>query len=200
VAFELTREGRGGAAKGVGPGDRAFGHKTPRAVVMAGIVAGLAGGVLMLIWLMLRAELGGAGAGYPLRSIGATFAGPAALVGGTEVVLRGLFLHLAVAIAWGLGFAWSSSPRTRGGGALLMSLLYALGVLLVMTWLVLPAVNPTLNARLPILLVDWIAAHALYGVALAMTPWLLRTLAAAPQPEDETRGRGTRAAELRTSP
>jgi hypothetical protein len=119
---------------------------------------------------MIHAAGQGLGALTPLRMIGATFLGVEALVAGAGPVLFGLVLHLVVSAAWGVMFASAFRRDAAPGFALFAGLLYSVVVLVIMTFVVVPLVNPVLWARIPMISGAWLVAHMLYGVGLAALP------------------------------
>lgn len=139
----------------------------------AGAVSGIVGGSLMLIFAMGAAVLNGMDILSPLRMVGATFVGAGALEGGPGVIVYGLLLHTMTAAAWGVLFA-AILPRAASPGATLVAGFgYALLVMLVMLYLVLPIANPVMREG-----VDGSTAfsieHLIFGGSLALAPMLRR--------------------------
>jgi hypothetical protein len=147
----------------------------PRAAVTeAGAAAGIVGGVVMAAFEMVYAYLEGGNAVAPLQAIAGTFYGPAALIGGGAVVVWGTLLHLAVASALGVAFAWIVGPYPRGGAAFGWGLAYGFAAMIAMTYFVLPWANPTMFERVPLMMGAWVAGHLIYGVCLAAVPGYIR--------------------------
>lgn len=148
-------------------------------VLAAGALAGAAGGMLFALAAVAHAALSGTGVFFPARLVGATMVGPAALVLGPEASLYGLGLHMLVSIAFGVMFAMIVDRSTRVGPALLGGMAVGIAALAVMTFLVVPHVNPTLHARIPLVPGAWFFGHVLFGLGLATAPWLRRRMSRA---------------------
>lgn len=142
--------------------------------LLAGAGAGLIGGVLMLLFALIYSAAVGLGFWLPARAIAGSVYGVMALVMGGGVVVLGIVLHLFVAMAWGLVFAWLfawlAGREPQPAFALLVGVLYGLLVLAVMTWLVLPWLDPTLLARVHLMSAMWIVAHVLFGASMVLVP------------------------------
>ena len=145
-------------------------------VVGAGALAGLVGGVLMALWGMIAGAACGQGPFAQLKLIGATFTGVEALVGGPGFVVWGLALHLLVSAAWGVVFALIVGRDVALSVAIVAGLLFSVGVLVVMTFVASPVLDPVLRQRIPMMHGAWIVQHALYGVGVASFPFLRRRL------------------------
>ena len=100
------------------------------------------------------------------------------------VLIAGLGTHLVVSLLYGMLFGAIVGPRMRGIAAIVAGLVYATVIWAVMTWWVMPAVNPVMVARVGALPVWWWwTLHAIYGVVLALTPAFLH--APAPRSDEE---------------
>lgn len=150
-------------------------------ILPSGIVAGLLGGILMALWLMLAAAAAGDGLLRPLRLIGATFTGERGLQGGQAAIAGGL-LHLVVAMAWGIAFAIVVRGVSSPGRMLGAAVAFAVGVFVVMHLLVAPVLNPLLIRGVSPL--RWFVAHLVYGIGLAVAPALRRWFAAGRPPAE----------------
>ena len=146
-------------------------------VTIAGLAAGMAGGVLMAVGAMVHAAIAGLDLLFPLRMIGATFVGPAALVGGAAAVAYGLALHMLVSMGLGVAFAALVNHTTTAGPALIGGTAFALSSMLVMSAVVVPLVNPQMAVRLPTMAYGWFAQFLLFGIGLALAPALRRHIA-----------------------
>jgi hypothetical protein len=140
----------------------------------AGIAVGVGAGVAMAAFEMAYAALQATGAATLLLAVAATFYGPDALAGGAVVAVWGAVLHLAVAAALAVGFAWIVGPYPRGGVALGWGIVYALAAMAVMTYVVLPWANPTMFERVKEMAVAWVVGHLIYGSCLALVPRYIR--------------------------
>jgi hypothetical protein len=148
----------------------------------AGLVGGLFGGLVLGVWAAARSFGLGLGPLFPLRLAAASLLGTEALVGGAGIVVLGLLLHTLTAVLWGLLFAALVPRRTPAALAVVYGLLYGAGVLLVMTYLVLPVVDPALRMRALLIPGSWWFGHLLFGVTLACVPALERRTVGEPSP------------------
>lgn len=149
-----------------------------RELVVAGAAVGLAGGVVMAVWLVASAASAGVSPLGPLRRIGLTFLGPEAVEGDPAVLAFGIFLHLVVSALLGILFTWILPAGFPWGSAAVVGLGFAWVAMAFATSLVLPAVNPALRAQMPALGGSWVLAHALYGLVIGAGPRLRAALRA----------------------
>lgn len=157
-----------------------------RGILEAGVVAGVAAGVGMAFWLVVYGAFTDLGALTPLKLIGGTFYGSDALGPGYGAAFWGLVLHLAVSGAFGVLFSAVISPRADPMVAVAAAVAYGLVVWLVMTFGVMPVVDPLMRPRVSTLSTAWFGAHLVYGAILGLAPQLRRTTA--PAPRDPRRG------------
>jgi hypothetical protein len=143
--------------------------------LVAGIAAGIIGGILMIGFLTAYASLTGAGLTTPLKAVGALVYGVEALVAGTVAVLTGASIQLGFAIVLGMLFALCVSRRTSIVSALVAGIAIGIAVWLIMDLLVLPLANPTMAARIALNPLTYFLAHVLYGIGLSTTPIFIRT-------------------------
>jgi uncharacterized membrane protein YagU involved in acid resistance len=148
---------------------------SPGARLVAGIVAGIVGGSLMILFMMTYASLTGAGLTMPIRAVAALVYGVEALVVGPAAVLAGASIQLGFAIVVAILFAFCVTRRTSMVAALFAGTALGLAIWLLMDLLVLPLTNPTMAARVALIPLAYFIAHILYGLGLAMTPILIRT-------------------------
>lgn len=141
-------------------------------VLSTGAASGVAGGAVMALFSMGVCALTGYGFLFPFKAVGAAFVGADALVGGAGVVVYGLVLHLLASVAFGVLFA-AGARRTSAStsGAALGGLAYGLVILVLMTYVVLPLVNPTLRERVVLMPGAWFTHHVLYGLGLSLA-WI----------------------------
>lgn len=148
-------------------------------LLSAGVGAGLLGGLLMLVTVMVGASNAGIGALAPLAAVGSTFFGPEALAFGARVTYGVVLLALA-ASAFGAVFVAlvprEMSPACAAG----LGAGYALFVVGLMMSAVVPWVNPTFRDDMQVVGGTWIIAHGLYGAVLGLAPVLRRALAGEP--------------------
>ena len=76
--------------------------------LVAGIAAGIVGGILMIGFMMIYAHATGAGLTMPLKSLGALVYGVEALVVGPAAVLAGASIQVGFAIVVGMLFRYVS--------------------------------------------------------------------------------------------
>lgn len=146
---------------------------TAAEIVLAGGVAGVLAGIGMAVFLMVYAGATGFGVFTPLKLLGATFFRHDALTHpGLAVVFWGLVLHLAVSAAIGTLYAALVKPGMDPMPAVAGGIVFALGVWLVMTFLVLPLVDPPMRAAAPDMAMGWFGAHVVYGAVVGVAQQL----------------------------
>lgn len=152
-----------------------------REVVQAGTIGGLIGGVAMALFATIYDAIVGYGFWTPVRAIAATVLGHDATTMGASAILLGLVIHLAVSIVFGIIFAAITTRDMPPAAAIAFGMFAGLTILVVMSLVVLPLINPTARARLmwgtyprslPVLVAFVI--HLLYGLGLSLVPWLRR--------------------------
>lgn len=150
-------------------------------IVGAGALTGLLGGALIAVAMALLGGALGAPPADLARGISAVLRGGAAMVGGTGDVASGLAVHLVVAFAWGVLFAWFVGRATNAGTALTSALVYGTAIWALMTYVVVPSAAPRLAAVLePVPWWATLGAHLLYALPLALAPWLQRRIGRVP--------------------
>ena len=147
--------------------------------------AGIVAGVVMAMAAMFYAAANGSGFFLPVRNIAATWYGRNALVGGAAVLLVGLVTHLGTSAFGGVVFAALPSSRKSATAALLGGLVWGVVVWAILSFAVMPWLNPTMYAgtvgREP---VWWFVLHLIYGGMLVVTPGVVRRVSAQwPAPE-----------------
>jgi hypothetical protein len=155
----------------VAAGTRTVEHEGT-SVVVAGLVAGVLGGVAMAVFLMIAAALSGYDPLLPLRPLGATFVGPEALSGGHAYLVYGIFVLLAVGALLGILFAALLPPGHRFASGAVIGLGYAWFMMALLVSLVVPAVNPEFRSSSRLLGGSWVIATALYGATFGIVPRL----------------------------
>jgi uncharacterized membrane protein YagU involved in acid resistance len=154
-----------------------------REVVEAGAVGGLIGGVMMALFAMLYDAATGLGFFSPVRAIAATVLGRDAVTTGGGAILLGLAIHLGVSILFGVVFAAITQREVPPAAAIAFGMFAGLAILVIMSLVVLPVLNPVSRARLmwgaPRSLPVSVAfvIHLLYGLGLALVPTLRRRFA-----------------------
>lgn len=147
-----------------------------RPLLVSGVLAGSLGGALMGLWLMIWFAADGAGFWTPMQLVAATFYGVEALVAGAGSVLVGVLLHMAVAVALGLLFALVLHRAAPLATAFVAAIAYALAVLVVGTFVVLPLVDDVMLERIALVPWAWVTAHGWYAVGLTFTPLVRRRI------------------------
>ena len=155
-----------------------------REVIEAGALGGLIGGVAMALFATIYDAIVGSGFWTPVRAIAATVLGAQdAMTMGASAILLGLVIHLAVAILFGIVFAAITPRDVPPPAAIAFGMFAGLAILVLMSLVVLPIVNPAARARLmwgswprslPVLVAFVI--HLLYGLGLALVPALRRQI------------------------
>jgi hypothetical protein len=153
----------------------------------AGIAAGIVGGILTMGFMMTYADVTGAGLTMPLKALGAFVYGVEALVAGPPAMLVGALIQLGFSIVLGILFALVISRGTSTLAALFAGIVLGVVVWVAMDLLVLPAMNPTMAARIALIPLAYFIAHLLYGFGLATTPIFIRVFSREGQKEGRHR-------------
>lgn len=140
---------------------------------VSGAIAGLIAGVAVLAaailysWLATPEE-----AWLPMKNVAATWLGLGALIGGGWTVVIGLATHFGNSIAWGIVFGLLMSWRRNAAVTVIAGFVWGMVVYLVMTWVTLPGIDPTMAARVAVQPIWWWwLLHVIYGVVLGAA-WL----------------------------
>lgn len=141
-------------------------------IFLAGALTGLLAGLLMLIVAMLQGAAQGSGPALPLLLIAALLDGAYALVGGWQALAAGLALHLLASLTLGVVFAAHVDLRPFGPAVVRDAALFSALIWALMTYLVLPAADPTMSARVALTPAAWFLDHLVFGLALSVTPFL----------------------------
>jgi hypothetical protein len=149
-------------------------------IFKAGVISGLIGGALMAAWAMVATSALGLGPFAVPQLIGAAFRGPEALLKGASTIALGVMLHLIVSAAFGVLFTMLVRRDTPRGIAVLAGVAYALGVFVLMTFVVVPVVNPVMSNRVSMMIGTVLMMHVLYGIALGLAPTLRRRFSRRP--------------------
>lgn len=148
-------------------------------VAVAGMSAGILGGAVMGLFLVLAAAVNGFEPLSPLEAIGETFTDRDAPHGSPAFLVYGIFLHLAVASLIAIVFLAMIPADLTTTCAAVTGMGFTVLVMALMSILILPAVNPELRDEMPALGGSWVIAHALYGLSLGFGQRLRRRLGAA---------------------
>lgn len=142
-------------------------------IVVAGGVAGVLAGGGMAVFLMVYGGATGIGAFTPLKLLGATFFRHDALTRpGLGVVFWGLVLHLAISAAIGILYAALVKPGMDPMPAVAGGIVFALLVWVVMTFAILPLVDPAMRAASSDMSMGWFGAHVVYGAVVGIAQQL----------------------------
>lgn len=163
-------------------------------VIIGGGIAGILAGIVMAMAAMVYAAANGSGFWLPVRTIAATWYGANALVGGAAVLIVGMVTHLGNSAFWGAIFAALPPRRKSVPAALVGGLVWGVVVWALMSFAVMPRLNPTMYARTVAMEGGWwYILHLIYGGMLVVTPGLMRRVsdrrhtAAAVRPYPELR-------------
>ena len=146
-------------------------------IVKAGVVAGIVGGLLMAMIMMIATAAGGMGLLAPLRLIAATFYGKEAMAGGGALTV-GLMVHMMNSMVFGVLFAWIAGRRLAAPQAVMAGVAFGLAIWAVMTFAGLPMLNPMMRERVAVMPVAWFIAHLAFGMGVGSAPGLRRRFAA----------------------
>jgi hypothetical protein len=148
-----------------------------REIVGTGVVAGIIGGMLMAMIMMVATAAGGMGLLAPLRLIAATFYGKDAMTGGGPLIV-GLMVHMMNSMVFGVLFAWTAGRRLAALPALMAGVAFGVAIWAVMTFGGLPMLNPMMRERVAMMPVVWFVAHVAFGMGVGSAPALRRRFAA----------------------
>ncbi|MBL8957608.1 MAG: hypothetical protein JNK82_42935 [Myxococcaceae bacterium] len=155
-------------------------------VIKAGAAAGVIGGLAMAVFAMGATTLLGQGPFAVPQLIGATFRGPEALLSGWGVIAWGVLLHLVTSAAYGTLFATLVRRDTPRGIATLAGVAFALGIFVLMMFVVVPVVDPVMASRAAMMVGTMLVMHVLYGVGLGLSPYFRRVFTKRPDPVPRT--------------
>ena len=146
-----------------------------RSVIIGGGIAGMLAGITMAAAAMFYAAANGSGFWLPVRSIAATWYGANALVGGAGVLIVGMITHFTNSAFWGVIFGGLPLRRKSVPVMLLGGLAWGVVIWAIMSFAIMPWLNPTMYAgtvgKDP---VWWFVLHLIYGGTLGVTSGLLR--------------------------
>ena len=158
-----------------------------KSIISAGIGAGIIGGIVMAAFAMMYAGAMGMGFWTPLRLIAAPTSGVTALIGGGGILLWGMVIHLMMSAIFGVILAAILPRRVGNAAGFGWGILYGIAVWAVMTFLALPVVNSTMQARIALMQGSWFFEHLLFGeVAGTLVP-AFRSKAVSQSPTGEVR-------------
>lgn len=146
---------------------------TMRDTIIVGAVAGITAGVAMSFWAVLTSIWHGVGLMSSFELIGATFLGSAPL-SGLGVILYGLVVHTLMSAALGVLFTLLLPKDTTCRQACAAGVAYGVAVMLAMTFVIMPIVNPVMREAVTLFPKSWFIQHVLFGVALGVVPMLWR--------------------------
>ena len=143
---------------------------TTRDTLVVGAAAGLTAGLAMAMWAMLTSIWHGVDILAPFEVIGATFMGPNATHATFVMTAYGVLVHGVMSAALGVLFVALLPPMCSCRHACAAGLGFGLAVLLAMTYVVTPAVNPVMRHAVQAIPKSWIIQHAIFGAMLAVVP------------------------------
>jgi hypothetical protein len=171
-----------------------------RTAIIYGIIGGMAGGVGMAMWMMVKSAAVGQGFWTPLSMCMASFVyrnwaktmmdemmqqqQGKVMVTGFEGIhgVVGIILHMAVSAGFGLVFALALSRglgrRLATAGTIAAAVVYGLGIWVVMQFAVLPVINKLMLDNIETMVGTWafVVAHMVFGLILgAVVGWEYRT-------------------------
>lgn len=134
----------------------------------AGLLAGLIAGIVMALVAMGRSASAGMSFWLPMQLIAGWFYGVDALIGGGWVVLVGIVIHLAVSAGYGLVFGLIAA-RIPAAGSFWAGIAYSVTIWVLMTYLVVPGLDPTMAQRVALVPAGWwFGYHLFYGATLTL--------------------------------
>lgn len=152
-------------------------HVGGGATTGGGALAGLIAGAIMLFAALAWLTLAGLGFWTLPKEVAAGVNGVSALLGGAGTIITGICLFLATAVILGMIFSWLSTRIEAKKAAVFAGVIFAIGVWAVMTFAVLPGLDPVLRARIALYMGTWVWWNIIFGVMLFLTPALRRSVA-----------------------
>jgi hypothetical protein len=143
---------------------------TTRDTLIVGAAAGLTAGIGMAMWAMLTSIWHGVDILAPFEAIGATFMGPNATHATFAMTAYGMLIHGVMSAALGALFVALLPPTCSCRFACAAGLGFGLAILLAMTYVVTPAVNPVMRHAVAAIPKSWIIQHAIFGAMMAVVP------------------------------
>ncbi len=132
----------------------------------SGVAGGVLGALVMGLFFMLVSAMRGLGFWTPMKLISAVFLGTSAVFAGAGAVVLGLIVHLLVGAALGVLYAYMIPKEISVGLDVLMGLAFGALVYFVMTYAVLPWVNPLMFAAVSR---GWFFVyHLAFGLTLSL--------------------------------
>lgn len=141
-----------------------------RDTLVVGAAAGLTAGLAMAMWAMLTSIWHGVDILAPFEMIGATFMGPNATHATFAMTAYGMLIHGVMSALMGVLFVALLPPTCSCRFACAAGLGFGFAVLLAMTYVVMPAVNPVMRHTVEAIPKSWIIQHAIFGAMLAVVP------------------------------
>ncbi len=141
-----------------------------RDTLIVGAAAGLTAGLAMAMWAMLTSVWHGVDILASFQAIGATFMGPNATDATFAMTVYGVLVHGVTSAALGVVFVALLPPTCSCRYACAAGLGFGLAILLAMTFVLTPAVNPVLRHAVAAIPKSWMIQHAIFGAVLAVVP------------------------------
>jgi hypothetical protein len=145
-------------------------------IIDPGLVAGWLGGLAALVLAVLAAAGWGLPAWRPLQLISAFIVGDDALHLGWRSAALGFLIHMVVSGLWGVLFCAILPRGASTRWSVSLGLGFSFIIFALMTWLVLPWVDPLLIARVNT--VALLVLHLVYGAVLPLALPLRRNVRA----------------------
>lgn len=143
---------------------------TTRDTLIVGAAAGLTAGIGMAMWAILTSVWHGVDILAPFETIGATFMGPNATHATVAMIGYGMLIHGVMSAALGVLFVALLPPTCSCRFACAAGLGFGFAVMLAMTYVVTPAVNPVMRHAVEAIPKSWIIQHAIFGAMMALVP------------------------------
>lgn len=140
--------------------------------IMDGVIAGVLGAAAVALSSMIYATVATPEEGWlPMKMVAATWLGVGALIGGNATVALGLATHFGTSIGWAIVLALLLGRRRNPGVTLVASFLWgAVVVYFLMTWVVLPHLDPVMSARVAVQPGWWWwLLHAIFGIVVGLS-------------------------------
>ncbi len=141
-----------------------------RDIMIVGSAAGITAGIAMAMCAALTSVWHGVGLLSSFEMVGATFTGATTVPAGLGSAFYGLLLHAVTAAGLGILFTaflpFAATTRFATGAGLG----FGAAVLIAMTFVVTPIVNPALRDGLNAIPKSWVIQHLIFGATLGVVP------------------------------
>lgn len=145
-----------------------------KSIWLGGAISGIVSGIAMAMVGMVTTYFLGMGLWLPVKLIAATVLGENALTSSASAILLGMAIHIMMSAILGVIFAFLTVKIKKMQVIMLWGVAFGIAVWAVMTYLVLPIVDPVMKIHLTQIPTSWFINHVFFGMTLAATPYFER--------------------------